>query len=85
MEVLVLDAPGGAGEVYQCPTCSRTHPAFRTTSDGEPILDSRVPAPAECQRCGGPMDVGLALAYQDAMAAGQVKSPSAPSRRTAKA
>ena len=83
MEVLIADAPGGVGEVYQCPSSSRMHPAFRTTSDGEPIIDSTAPAPAECLRCGGPMDVEKALPWQNKMAETQGRVPDR-TRRTVK-
>ena len=77
-QVLLTEAPGGLGEVYQCPNCSRTYLAYEVTEAGELTNQPKEP-PRTCIRCGSPMDVEKALAFSDEMAE---KAAAAPGRAT---
>ncbi len=68
-EILVADAPGAVGDVYQCPNCSRSYPSWDVEA-GPPAFDketgrqvSHVNPPQSCKRCGCPMDVNKALHF----------------------
>lgn len=77
-EVEIVDAPGGVGEQYQCPNCSRTY-SMIDLEDKRPIGP-----PKACRRCGSPMDIGQGAAYGNTMA-DEAAGPKAPTaRRTVK-
>ena len=62
MQVPVIDAPGGTGELYQCPTCSRSYLMQ------DPENGAQLPPPQICKRCGSPMDIEAAKKYGDQLA-----------------
>ena len=61
-DVYVVDCPGGERQAWQCPYCSRMYPT--ADEEGRPQE-----CPAACRRCGSPMDVDKAQAFQDKKAA----------------
>ena len=79
-EVYITDAPGGDYQVYQCPNCSRYHPAVEIDDQGMPRIELNdrseiirtVGPPANCRRCpplkgfpgGCPMDIEESKKYQ---------------------
>lgn len=55
-QVLINEAPGGLGEVYQCGYCGMTYLSHAVSPDGEIDLTTPVDPPKECRRCKAPMD-----------------------------
>ena len=82
-EILLKEAPGGVMDCYQCPTCSQM---FSTVAveNGEPQFSQKVEAPSACRRCGSPMDIGKALAYQNEQAVKDAEVTLTARRRTVK-
>lgn len=79
MEILINQAPGGIPDIYECPYCSKSYVAVETDTNGdlklefeerggEKVLKRTMEPPATCRRCGSPMDVTKAQAFQDKMA-----------------
>ena len=67
-EVYITEIPGGERQAWQCPYCSRMY----VTRDEE---GRELECPANCRRCGSPMDVGKAQAFQDMKAAESASKP----------
>ena len=65
-ELLIKEAPGGVGDTYQCPTCSMMYLTV-AIENGE-LTKIKVDPPRDCRRCGSPMDITRALAFQNQMA-----------------
>lgn len=78
-QVLVKEAPGGLGEVFQCTYCGMTYLAHAVV-DGE--IDPNTPAnpPKDCRRCKAPMDYEEALKFADAQAAAQTGAVARPTK-----
>lgn len=74
-EVYVVEAPGGERQAWQCPYCSRMYP----THDEEART---LECPTNCRRCGSPMDIAKAQAFQDSKAEQEVAA--ATKRQTVK-
>lgn len=66
VEVAVRESPGGLPDSYQCPYCSRMYLSVMT-ENGEPTKVTAEP-PSACVRCGSPMDLAKAQAFQDKQA-----------------
>lgn len=60
-EVYVVTIPGGETQAWQCPYCSLSLPMVDEAA--RPLR-----CPAECPRCGGPMDLKQAKAFAEAQA-----------------
>jgi len=69
-EVYVVEVPGGERQAWQCPYCSKMYP----TQDEEA---RKLECPNICRRCGAPMDVAKANAFENARAA-EVAGPARP-------
>ena len=61
-ETYIVDCPGGERQAWQCPYCSRMYP----TKDEEGMDTD---CPANCRRCGAPMDIEKAHAFENNKAA----------------
>ena len=61
-ELYIVEGPGGIGDVWQCPNCSRMYPMI--DDKGE-----RIEPPRICRRCGSPMDATAGLKFIDQQAA----------------
>ena len=77
-EVAVVEAPGGIGDVYQCPNCSLSYLSWdkeegpRHSPEGQ--LLNRIKPPKNCKRCGSPMDVNEALNFKGDKSFGDVQA-----------
>ena len=67
-EVVIIEAPGATGDLYQCPNCSRSYHSTQVTADGI-VTDRPIKPPENCLRCGSPMDVTEAKRYGNEQAA----------------
>ena len=79
MDVIVVELPGGMGEGWQCPNCSRVY--YMTDPDKN---DERQDCPRACKRCGSPMDAEQGKAYGEKQAELAVASAPVGARRTVK-
>lgn len=70
-EIVVVESPGGMGDAYQCPTCSRMYPA----EEGGDV-------PQRCRRCGSPMDLERGVEFARKLASEAASPKPAQGRRT---
>jgi len=68
-EVHTSEIPGGMGDAYECPYCSRGYPR-------RDLEDHEVHCPPTCRRCGSPMDIEASLAFAERKAH-EARSPGA--------
>lgn len=78
MELALKEAPGGAGDCWQCPNCSRMYPQMN--EGGE-----RVQPPRQCTRCGSPMDIEASAKFGETQAEIAASATAPQARRTVKA
>ena len=60
-ELYVVEGPGGIGDVWQCPHCSRMY----TMKDER---GQEIEAPRICRRCNSPMDAVAGAKFTDQLA-----------------